>query len=100
MKYRINTKIIDEWTLIHFIIAFFLAMLLTIIFHSLATMLFVGMVIIIGWEIIEKVIKRYYDFFNIPFGRKSVLESPENSLVDIIAGMLGLLLFVFVMLFY
>jgi len=61
--------------------------------------IFLGAFIIVGWEILEKYIKKYYDVFNIPFGRKTVMESPENSLVDIVAGLIGVLFFVFVMLF-
>ena len=99
MKYKINTKYADGWTPVHFIIAFFMAMLLTIIFRNMAITIFLGAFIIVGWEICEKYIKKYYDVFNIPFGRKTVMESPENSVVDIIAGLLGLLFFVFVMLF-
>lgn len=100
MKYKINTKLVDGWTPVHFIFAFFMGMLLNIIFCNMAVTIFLGAFIIVGWEICEKVIKRYYDFFNIPFGRKSVFESPENSLFDIVVGVTGLLFFVFVMMFY
>lgn len=98
MKYRINNKLVDGWTPVHFIVAFFIAMLLTVVFRSMAVTIFLSVFILVGWEILEKYIKRYYDVFNIPFGRKTVMESPENSLVDIVAGLLGVLFFVFVML--
>jgi hypothetical protein len=98
-KIKINTKLVDGWTPVHFIIAFFMAMLLTIMFRNMAITIFLSTFIIVGWEISEKYIKKYYDIFNIPFGRKTVMESPENSMVDIIAGLLGLLFFVFVMMF-
>ena len=98
MKYRINSKFADEWTPVHFIVAFFMAMLLTVMFRNMAVTIFLSVFIIVGWEIFEKYIKRYYDIFNIPFGRKTVMESPENSLVDIVAGLLGVLFFVFVLL--
>lgn len=97
MKYKINTKLVDGWTPVHFIVAFFMAMLLVVIFRNMAVTIFLGAFIIVGWEIIEKYIKKYYDVFNIPFGRKTIMESHENSLVDIIAGLIGLLFFVFVM---
>lgn len=100
MKYRINNKLVDEWTLVHFIVAFFMAMLLNIIFCNMAITIFLSAFVIVGWEICEKVIKRHYDIFNVPFGRKTVMESPENSLVDIVVGVVGLLFFVFVMMFY
>lgn len=94
-KYRVNRKLVDIWTFIHLIAGFFLAMILTILFRDLAFAVVVATILSILWEVSEYVIKRNYDVFNKPFGRKPELESLDNIGMDLIFSEIGIVLLVF-----
>lgn len=93
--YKVNRKLFDLWTLLHFVVAFFLAMALTVLLGNLALAVLVATVISVLWEVFEYIVKRNYDIFNIPFGRKPVLESMDNVAVDLIFSEIGVVFFVF-----
>ena len=58
-KKKTNKKLVDEWTLAHFIGGFFLALILLHFLRNTALVLFLGSIIIILWEIIESWVKVY-----------------------------------------
>ena len=92
-KYRVNKDLVDIWTVVHFIAGFFLAMVICIVLRDLPMTLILGTILIVLWEVFERLLKKHYDVFNMPFDRRTVCESTKNSLVDILAGELGLLFF-------
>lgn len=92
---KINQKMVDVWTPIHFISGFIIALVLSIILRNIPLVLLSGSIIVVMWEAFEYRLKKYYDVFNVPFGHKTVYESQINSIVDLIAGELGVLFFVF-----
>lgn len=94
-KYKVNRKLVDIWTFIHLIAGFFLAMILTVLFRDLAFAVAVATILIILWEVSEYVVKRKYDVFNKPFGRKPVLESLDNIGMDLIFSEIGIIFYVF-----
>lgn len=98
-RYEVNRKLFDLWTLLHFILAFFLAMVLTVLLENLALAVLVATVISVSWEVFEYIVKRNYDIFNIPFGRKPVLESLDNVAMDLLFSEIGIVFFVFCLIF-
>ena len=94
-KFKINRKIVDVWTLTHFLSGFIIALFLMIILCNLPLVLLFGLSVIVIWELFEYWMKKYYDVFNIPFGHKTVKESQNNSISDIMFGILGIIFYVF-----
>jgi hypothetical protein len=92
-EHRVNKDLVDIWTIMHFIAAFFLAMVICVVLRNLPMTLVLGTILIVLWEVFERWLKKYYDLFNIPFGHKTIYESNKNSLIDILAGELGILFF-------
>lgn len=93
----INKHNLDLWSAAHFIGAIIIAYIILFYTNNIASGLILGTIIVLLWECFEYVLKKYYDMFNIPFGRKTVLESSNNTAFDIIAGELGI---VTAMIFY
>lgn len=92
---KVNIRITDVWTLVHFICAVVIAYAILFFTGDIALVFVLGSIIVIAWEGIEVCMKRVYDIFNIPFGRETVFEVGDNIAFDIIAGEIGLVVAVF-----
>ena len=91
---KVNRLSSDAWTAVHFLCAIAIAVLILFFARNIAHVLIFGTLIVLLWEGFEAWLKKYYDVFNIPFGKGTVLEAGVNISWDIIAGELGLLLIV------
>lgn len=82
---KINEKLVDWWTLPHFIAGFLFGK-----YRMLDVLQFT--ILNAGFEIGEHVLKQHYDIFNVPFGRESIYESSGNSVMDFIITQTGYLI--------
>lgn len=73
---KVNRTLVDAWSIPHLIIGYLFG-------RYTQTDLVQFTAANAGWELFENLIlKKYYDVFNIPFGRETVLESKGKSICD------------------
>jgi len=85
----VNDKLIDIWALLHVVVGMIVGIVAVILFPTTSLIVTAGVVTIVGWEVLEHFILSEGIF---KWKEAGQTETAKNTLIDIVAGLLGFML--------